>query len=134
MYLHIVHMNLFQLTRISHNAGFSRNQNVRYAGNRCSISHDKSLVRLGLIRAYIKIKFLHFSSNFFSTKLKSKLYVQAFKDCELHNRFLNHYCNLFSPDFLGKKKGFEKAVCTHPKVSEARPPETWPLCRRFYPW
>ena len=35
MYLHIVHMNLFQLTRILHNAGFSRNQNVCYVRNRC---------------------------------------------------------------------------------------------------
>ena len=26
-------MNLFQLTRVSHNAGFSRNQNACYAGN-----------------------------------------------------------------------------------------------------
>ena len=51
---------------------------------------------------------MHFSSNFVSTKLKSKLYIQAFKDCELHNRFLNHYCNLFSPDFLGKKWDLKK--------------------------
>ena len=36
VYLHIVHMNLFQLTRISHNMGFSRNQYGRYAGNRCT--------------------------------------------------------------------------------------------------
>ena len=27
-------MNLFQLMRVLHNAGFSRNQNERYAGNR----------------------------------------------------------------------------------------------------
>ena len=31
-YLHIVHVNLFQLTRISHNAEFSGNKNVRYRG------------------------------------------------------------------------------------------------------
>ena len=59
MYLHIVHMNLFQLTchitrfflgtkmrvtrgigqlmRVSHNSIFSRNQNARYAGNRCVV-------------------------------------------------------------------------------------------------
>ena len=40
------------------------------------------------------------------TKLKS--YIQAFKDFELHNRSLNHYCNLFSPDFLGKKGDLKK--------------------------
>ena len=31
-------MNLFQLTRVSHNAGISRNQNARYAENRCIFS------------------------------------------------------------------------------------------------
>ena len=35
--LHIVNMNLYQLTRISHNAGFSRNQTARYARNRCRL-------------------------------------------------------------------------------------------------
>ena len=35
MYLHIVNMNLFQLTCVSHNAGISMNQNACYAGNRC---------------------------------------------------------------------------------------------------
>ena len=35
VYLDIVDMNLFQLTHISHNAGISRNLNVRYARNKC---------------------------------------------------------------------------------------------------
>ena len=37
-------MNLFRLTRVSHNAGFSRNQNGRYMGNRC-ILHLRSFER-----------------------------------------------------------------------------------------
>ena len=32
-------MNLFQLTCISHNMVFSRNQNQHYVGNRCSICY-----------------------------------------------------------------------------------------------
>ena len=51
---------------------------------------------------------MHFLSKFFSTTLKSKLYINAFKDCKLHKRFLNHYCNLFSPDFQGKKGDLKK--------------------------
>ena len=35
----IVLMNLFQLTCISHNMVFSRNQNQHYVGNRCSICY-----------------------------------------------------------------------------------------------
>ena len=34
-YIYVLHMNLFQLTNVSHNAGFSRNQNVCYVENRC---------------------------------------------------------------------------------------------------
>ena len=37
---HIVHMNLFQITRVSHNASFSRNQNVHYAENSCILKYD----------------------------------------------------------------------------------------------
>ena len=43
-YLHIVHINLFQLTGVSHNTGISRNQNARYTGNRCT----KIRIRWGL--------------------------------------------------------------------------------------
>ena len=34
-HLHIVHINLFQLTRILHNTGISRNRNAHYEGTRC---------------------------------------------------------------------------------------------------
>ena len=39
VYLHIVDMNLFQLMRILHNVGISRNQNAWYLGNRCTASY-----------------------------------------------------------------------------------------------
>jgi hypothetical protein len=31
-----LHMNLFQLTRVSHNSDFSRKENARYAGKKCT--------------------------------------------------------------------------------------------------
>ena len=36
-------MDLFQLTSISHNAGFSRNQNFHYVENRC-IAFEEQIV------------------------------------------------------------------------------------------
>ena len=59
-------------------------------------------------RAYKKTNFCIFHQIFPIPKLKSKFCIKAFKDCKLHKWFLNHYCNLFSPDFLGKKRDLKK--------------------------
>jgi hypothetical protein len=56
-------MNMFQLTRVSHNMGFSLNQNVRYAGNRCIVYYFITFFLFVLEHGVLRTK--QFSYDFF---------------------------------------------------------------------
>ena len=64
--------------------------------------------------------FGNYLSNFLIAKLNSKLFPQTSKGFKLYDQFLNHYCNLFSPDFLGEKRDLKKQYILTQKCQKHR--------------